>query len=202
MNSYFDIKKFKLLNKISDGGYSNVYKIQNIKTGQFFAAKIFRDEIDSQNIKNLTREIVIFSHISHPAAIKYFGCSMKDFNNENHLVIVSEIAENGSLEQIIRLERKKESPSNWNDTKKLINIYGIASAMRYLHSKCIVHRDLKPSNILEDHNFYPKICDFGSSRLQRNESIYYQKWYPFTLPLKFLTIVIHIHFYVTFFLLG
>lgn len=69
MNSYFDIKKFKLLNKISDGGYSNVYKIQNIKTGQFFAAKIFRDEIDSQNIKNLTREIVIF--FAHIASSSY-----------------------------------------------------------------------------------------------------------------------------------
>lgn len=37
--------------------------------------------------------------------------------------------------------------------------------MNYLHSKNIVHRDLKPENILLDNNYYPKICDFGFSKI-------------------------------------
>lgn len=48
--------------------------------------------------------------------------------------------------------------------KKLINIYGIASAMSYLHSQRIIHRDLKSGNILEDDHFYPRIADFGLSK--------------------------------------
>jgi serine/threonine protein kinase len=38
---------------------------------------------------------------------------------------------------------------------------GIADAVRFIHERGIVHRDLKPENILLDHNFTPKIADFG-----------------------------------------
>ena len=67
--------------------------------------------------------------------------------------------------EIIELERKSIPPKTWTDTKKLINVYGIASAMSYLHSHNIIHRDLKPANILEDDNFFPKIADFGLSKI-------------------------------------
>ena len=49
-------------------------------------------------------------------------------------------------------------------TQKLINIYGIASAMSYLHSHYIIHRDLKPENILIDEFYFPKVADFGLSK--------------------------------------
>lgn len=58
----------------------------------------------------------------------------------------------------------------WNDTKKLINLYGIAHALKYMHSKQILHRDLKPANILIDDHLYPKLCDFGLSRIENEEN--------------------------------
>ncbi|KAK8841752.1 hypothetical protein M9Y10_026699 [Tritrichomonas musculus] len=66
-----------------------------------------------------------------------------------------------------------------NDTKKLINIYGIAHAMHHLHECGIIHRDLKPENILIDTFNYPAICDFGLSstsitnRIWNHETIKY-----------------------------
>ncbi|KAK8883181.1 hypothetical protein M9Y10_045831 [Tritrichomonas musculus] len=57
------------------------------------------------------------------------------------------------------------SPDEWGDTKKLINIYGIASDMSYLHEQNILHRDLKPENVLVDGYLYPKISDFGLSKI-------------------------------------
>ena len=47
---------------------------------------------------------------------------------------------------------------------KLINIYRIASAIKYLHSKGILHLDITPSNILLDKFLLSKVCDFGISR--------------------------------------
>lgn len=50
---------------------------------------------------------------------------------------------------------------DWNNTKDLIIIFGIASSMSYLHSYDILHRNLKPSNIFIDEKYHPKIADFG-----------------------------------------
>ena len=73
------------------------------------------------------------------------------------------------------MERKKLFISDWNDTKKLINIYGIASAMSFLHSHNILHRDLKPQNIFLDDFLYPKIGDFGlSTKFHSVDSLSYQ----------------------------
>ena len=37
--------------------------------------------------------------------------------------------------------------------------------MSYLHLHNVLHRDLKPENILMDENLYPKISDFGLSKI-------------------------------------
>ena len=50
------------------------------------------------------------------------------------------------MKKILEIQRKGEIIKGWDDTKKLMNIFGIASAMAYLHSYNIIHRDLKPSN--------------------------------------------------------
>ena len=49
---------------------------------------------------------------------------------------------------------------------------GIAKGIEYLHQGCdqrILHLDIKPHNILLDHNFNPKISDFGLAKLCSNE---------------------------------
>uniref|UniRef100_A0A2N9F4T6 Protein kinase domain-containing protein n=1 Tax=Fagus sylvatica TaxID=28930 RepID=A0A2N9F4T6_FAGSY len=49
---------------------------------------------------------------------------------------------------------------------------GIAKGIEYLHQGCdlqILHFDIKPHNILLDHNFNPKISDFGLAKLCSRE---------------------------------
>jgi serine/threonine protein kinase len=47
---------------------------------------------------------------------------------------------------------------------------GIAHGMAHVHSLGIIHRDLKPANILLDQDFLPRICDFGISLFDGDES--------------------------------
>lgn len=63
----------------------------------------------------------------------------------------------------------------WNETKKMMNIYDIASAMKYFHSSGIVHRCLQPSNIYLDDFLLTKIGDFGfSTRFYSQDNMTHQ----------------------------
>lgn len=69
----------------------------------------------------------------------------------------------GTLKGIIKKLKDNKKIDKWNDTKRLIIIYGIASSMAHLHKHEILHRDLKIENVLIDKSLYPKLTDFGLS---------------------------------------
>ena len=112
----------------------------------------------------MERELKIISKLNFPSILKFIGFSQSDFKNQPKPTFVTELVTNGSLDVILNLERRSLAGNDWNDTKKLIIIYGIASGMAYLHSLDIVHRDLKPENIFVDDYLFPKIGDFGLSK--------------------------------------
>ena len=58
---------------------------------------------------------------------------------------------------------KSEGRSNdkINPTVRSKIIFGIASAMSYMHHKCIAHGDLSLDNIFLDEHFEPKLIGFG-----------------------------------------
>lgn len=162
-----DLNQYNLLKKIGSGAFSEVYKVEEKSSKTIFAAKILLKSLeqeDNTTIIDLRREINIMSKLNHPSILQFIGFSPTNFLNELKPVIITEFMPNDSLQEIINLERKSISASFWNDTRKLINIYGIASAMSYLHAHNIIHRDLKPANILMDSFLCPKIADFGLSK--------------------------------------
>lgn len=166
-NDFLDISKYDVKEKVGEGSFAQVFKVMEKTTKKIYAAKVLKLQLDDCNtnmMTNLRREINILLLINHPSIIKFVGISPINFKQKAKPVIVTEYLSNGSLDKIIELERKSLSPANWNNTKKLINIFGIASAMSYLHSMAIIHRDLKPENILEDDSYYPKIADLGLSK--------------------------------------
>ena len=171
-NYSFDLSQYELINRIGSGQYGEVYKAKEKKTGETVAVKISfssledeEDEKDSESVLNLVREVNIMSELNHPSIVKFIGYSPIDFHGDQRPVIVTEFMSKDSLTKIIELEQNNVSDPNWTLTKKLINLYGIASAMAYLHANNIIHRDLKPDNILMDDNLNPKIADFGFSKI-------------------------------------
>lgn len=115
-------------------------------------------------IVNLSREVDIISSLCHPCICQFIGYSPNNFKNVSKPVIITEFVPNGLLDNFIEMERNGIGHQDWDDTKKLINIFGIASGIKYLHDHDIIHRDLKPANILIDEMLYPKIADFGLSK--------------------------------------
>ncbi|KAK8892970.1 hypothetical protein M9Y10_030224 [Tritrichomonas musculus] len=158
------------MSKIGEGGFSKVYRVKDIQTGDIYAAKVAKFMIDeetkdSEETLLLFREVNLMSILNHPSILKFIGYYPTDFEDDPSPTIITELSTNGSLHDIIEMQISGLAPDNWDDTKKLINIYGIASGMLYLHAHNVIHRDLKPENILIDDDLHPKISDFGLSKV-------------------------------------
>jgi serine/threonine protein kinase len=75
----------------------------------------------------------------------------------------------GSLFELLESEKGGQAPRDWDMTRKLIVILGLAGGMRYLHARKIIHRDLKSENVLLDDSLGPHIADFGLSRIMTGD---------------------------------
>ena len=172
MDEFLDLSKFTKQKKIGKGSFGQVYKVIEKGTENIFAAKVSLVKIteDKKMFLNLKREVSILSQLNHPSVLKFIGYSPVDFNQQSYPIIMTEYSPNGSLQDVIERSRRSNTPETWTDSKKLINLYGIASAMSYLHAHNIIHRDLKPANILEDENLFPKIADFGLSKINHQNA--------------------------------
>ncbi|KAK8891101.1 hypothetical protein M9Y10_028306 [Tritrichomonas musculus] len=148
MKTSLDLSKYEKVSLIS--------KIKNKETGMIYQGKVSilqMNKYSRDDLIYLSNEVNIISNLNHPSFMRFIGYSPFDFKKKRKPVILTEFFINDSLKTGADIE-------SWNDTKKLINIFGIASAMAYLHSSNIIHRDLQPSNIYLDDYLSPKIGDF------------------------------------------
>ncbi|CAK9277314.1 unnamed protein product [Sphagnum jensenii] len=77
---------------------------------------------------------------------------------------------NGSLDSWLFSKRKGDNMLDWSQRFNIA--LGTARALAYLHEECsdhIIHLDVKPENILLDHQFCPKLSDFGLAKLMERE---------------------------------
>ena len=161
----FDLSRYEILEKIGGGAYGTVYKAREAGTGRICACKILNKEIDDRtgrdDLRNLVREVVNMSRALHPAIVKFVGFSAKDAEGRLRPVIVSEFLPR-SLQRLV--DDESNGLSELDGTDKLMILYGVASAMAFLHEHGIVHRDLKLDNILLDSDKRAKVVDFGFSK--------------------------------------
>ena len=105
--------------------------LESIKIFQYdFNAQFNKSEIGI----NLSKEVKNCSILHHQSIVQYMKFSPCSFNQTKKPMIITEYVSNGTLESILEVERKQTVPF-WDDTYKLITIYGIASAMKYIQDK-------------------------------------------------------------------
>ncbi|KAK7470826.1 MAPK-activated protein kinase Srk1 [Stygiomarasmius scandens] len=158
MPSYKGLENFKLLEKMGDGAFSNVYKALDLTTGQKVAVKVVRkyelnasqegDKHLNPKFKkkprvteraNILKEVQIMRGTHHPAIVKLISFS----ESPEHYFLVMELMEGGELfHQIVKLTYFSENLSRHV-------ILQVAHGIRYLHEeRGVVHRDIKPENLL------------------------------------------------------
>lgn len=151
-----DMSQFQIIKEIGSGGYGKVYLVHY--HGTYSAAKQFISKAnkESQMFRSLLREAEIQSRLNHPAVLKVVGIAPNGFGSKDP-ILVTEYMPNGSVCDYMS--------NSFTPTQKQIILYGTAKGMEYLHSNKIIHRDIKPDNILLNEYLFPKIADFGFSKI-------------------------------------
>lgn len=123
-DALIDLSNYNLLENIGKGASAEVFTIEDKRTKTIYAAKILRKAIkenDESEKLYLNRELNIMLKIHHPNIVNLVGFSPYNFNNEDRPVFITELVSNGSLQDVINLQRQGKAPEIWNSTKKLIN---------------------------------------------------------------------------------
>ena len=168
-DDFINLDFFERQEKINKGKDWKSFEILNLKNGKKCLVKISNKSAEDLNKKQITcfsREINMMSRINYPSIPKFFGYILTDFKGKSKPGIIMEFVSKFSLDNILSEDKDiqdSELISKFNDTKKLINIYGIASAMSYLHSHNVIHRGFKLKQIFLDDNLYPKLAGFNHS---------------------------------------
>ena len=163
--SYVDIKKItnQFKDKLGEGGYGTVYKGM-LSNEVLVAVKILNKSME--NGEEFINEVGTMGRIHHVNVVRLVGFCAEGSKR----ALIYEFQPNESLEKFIFSEAMKNRSLGW---KKLQDIaIGIAKGIEYLHQGCdqrILHFDIKPHNILLDHNFSPKISDFGLAKVCSKE---------------------------------
>ncbi|XP_022888724.1 rust resistance kinase Lr10-like [Olea europaea var. sylvestris] len=165
--SYADIKKIteNFKKKLGQGGYGMVYKgklsnqiLVTVKVLKFFEG----------NGEEFINEVGTIGRIHHVNVVRLVGYCADGYRR----ALVYEFLPNDSLEKFITLGNQSRT-LGWDKLQQIA--MGIAKGLDYLHQGCnqrILHFDIKPHNILLDHNFNPKVSDFGLAKLcSKDQSI-------------------------------
>ncbi|KAL3499682.1 hypothetical protein ACH5RR_038775 [Cinchona calisaya] len=163
--SYADIKRVtgNFSDKLGQGGYGTVYRGKLSNEEVSVAVKVHNNSKgDGEDFIN---EVGTIGQIHHVNVVRLVGYCADGLRR----VLVYEFLPNHSLEKFT----SSKNDANLLGLQKLHDIaLGIAKGIEYLHQGCeqrILHFDIKPHNILLDHNFNPKISDFGQAKLCSKE---------------------------------
>ena len=147
--------EYELKEKLGEGAYGSVYKVQQKYTNYLRAVKAIKKKyVDSTEFYN---EIEVLKALDHPNIIKLFDC----YQDKSYYYMVEEYCGGGDLFDYIQKEK-------FFTERKAGTIFNqLLSAVNHLHKKRIVHRDLKPENIVliesKNKDVYIKLIDFGTS---------------------------------------
>ncbi len=158
--------KYKILNKIGQGGMSIVYLAMNERANKPWAIKeVRKDGVSNYEVvkQNLIAETDILKRLDHPnlpSIIDVIDC-------EDTFLIVMDYIEGRPLSEALKREgaQPQEKVIEW--AKQICDVLG------YLHSRKppIIYRDMKPSNVMLRPDGNIMIIDFGTAREYKSASI-------------------------------
>lgn len=153
-NLHVNYGDFKILEKIGEGGFGEVYM------GEYLGTNIAVKKIKVKHMQlvkqSVLQEVKTNSHIRHPNIVLLMGYSIL----ADSLYLLTEFINGPNLDDVLF----GDSEHDFLLTQKHSVALQVAQAVAYLHNHnpIIIHRDIKPENILLSASLnIAKLSDMG-----------------------------------------
>jgi eukaryotic-like serine/threonine-protein kinase len=145
--------RYKIINKIGEGGMVNVYLSYDMQKNQLVTIKIIRMDFQGslKAKRHFKYEKLAINRLNSDHIVKVYD--LNTFGDVQYLV--TEYVDGVDLKKYI----KKHYPLSIDQVITIMS--QIIDAVNEAHCHGIIHRDLKPQNILIDKAGIVKITDFG-----------------------------------------
>ena len=158
--------KYKILNKVGQGGMSVVYLAMNEKANKQWAIKEVRKDgvLDFESVKQgLVAETDILKKLDHPNLPSIIDV----IDTEDSFIIIMDYIQGNSLNKALEEygAQPQEMVIKW--AMQLCDVLG------YLHSRnpAIIYRDMKPANIMLKPDGNITLIDFGTAREYKEKNL-------------------------------
>ena len=154
--------RYRLAQKVGEGGYAQVYRATDLMLGRDVAVKITDADLhDSQDsLRRFQIEARAIAALDHPNILPVYDFGLLS----ESAYLVMPFVPGGTL--MSRLKQGQFSPQ-----EACSYLEQIASALDYAHANQIIHRDVKPSNILLRKDGRPMLADFGFAKIMPDAQV-------------------------------
>lgn len=157
--------KYKVLNKIGQGGMSVVYLALNERANKTWAIKEVRKD-GVQDFATVKRGLIAETNILKSLSHKYLPSIVDVIDDKDTFIIVMDYIQGKSLKELLKESMEYEGfPMAVEDViswgKQLCEV------LYYLHTReqPIIYRDMKPSNVMIKPDGEISLIDFGTARV-------------------------------------
>ncbi len=153
-------RHWRLIRKLGEGGFGEVWLAENEKTGE---RRAFKFCLEAQRLRALKREITLFRLLKVELGERSDIARILDWNLDTEpYFIESEYSEDGNL---MEWAEERGGLDHVPLAVRLKIVSQIAEALAVAHSVGVLHKDVKPSNVLirSDSRGRPRaqLADFG-----------------------------------------
>ncbi len=155
-----EVPGYRIERLLGQGAFGQVWLGRDLNTGRQVAVKFYlhRSGVNWSLLSREVKHLVNMSTGRHIVQVLGVGWEAEP------PYYVMEFLENGSIEDLVRARGAlgiAESVALFRE---------IAEGLNYAHGKGVLHCDLKPANVLLDHDWRPRLADFGQSRMSHEQS--------------------------------
>lgn len=157
----FTLGKYRLVEKLGQGGMAQVYKAYQPDLDRYVAVKILHPHLtaDEDFAARFRREARAIAALEHSHIVRVY-----DFDTAEGLAfLVMEYLEGTSLKSLLRELDRQGQRMKLDEVGRIV--CSLADALDHAHRQGLVHRDVKPSNVLIAAGERPVLTDFGIARM-------------------------------------